>query len=162
MSTNHEDVLNSTSTILDEIDHKILELLRYNSRISYTDIGKIIGLSRVAVHSRVTALVESGVIEQFTISINSEKIGFSVSAFFNVDVQPEYLQQAARTLAEDPAVVSIYHMTGPSTLHMHGLFKTNKDLEVFLYEKLYAIPGIVRVDSQMLLKRYKSRIGVKL
>ena len=48
---------------LDELDQKILELLIQNARISYSDIGEKIGLSRVAVRTRVQALEQKGIIE---------------------------------------------------------------------------------------------------
>ena len=49
---------------LDELDQKILELLIQNARISYSDIGEKIGLSRVAVRTRVQALEQKGIIEE--------------------------------------------------------------------------------------------------
>ncbi len=67
---------------IDEIDRKIIAALHQNGRISYTDLAKEIGLSRVAVQARINALMESGVIERFTAVINPEKIGIHVSAFF--------------------------------------------------------------------------------
>ncbi|GAX90072.1 Lrp/AsnC family transcriptional regulator [Effusibacillus lacus] len=147
---------------LDDIDRQILEALHENSRISYTDLAKRIGLSRVAVQARISALTEAGVIERFTVVINPVKVGIQVSAFFNVDTEPQYLDEVAEKLAKEPAVTSLYHMTGPSTLHMHGIFANNQEMEKFLLEKLYTMPGIVRVETQMLLKRYKSRMGMKL
>lgn len=147
---------------LDELDRQILEALHENSRISYTEIGKQIGLSRVAVQARISALIELGVIERFTVVINPAKVGMKVSAFFNVDIDPAFLDEVAEKLAKEPAVTSLYHMTGPSTLHMHGIFSDNQDMEKFLLEKLYTMPGIVRVETQMLLRRYKSRMGMKL
>ncbi|EOR24276.1 Lrp/AsnC family transcriptional regulator [Cytobacillus oceanisediminis] len=147
---------------LDKIDRHILSLLHENSRISYTDIGKEIGISRVAVQTRVNTLFENGIIEKFTTVINPAKVGKTVSAFFNVDVEPQYLESVANTLADDPAVTSLYHMTGPSKLHMHGIFIDNQEMESFLTNKLYAIKGVVSVDCQILIKRYKSRIGMKL
>ena len=42
---------------LDETDQKIVKLLIRNARMSYSDIGKQIGLSRVAVKLRVQARV---------------------------------------------------------------------------------------------------------
>ena len=51
---------------LDELDQKILELLIQNARISYSDIGEKIGLSRVAVRTRVQALEQKGIIEEYT------------------------------------------------------------------------------------------------
>jgi Lrp/AsnC family leucine-responsive transcriptional regulator len=147
---------------IDDMDRQILEILLQNSRISYTDLGKQIGLSRVAVQARIQALIEAGVIERFTTVINPVKVGIQVSAFFNIDVEPKYLEQVAEQLAKEPAVTSLYHMTGPSTLHMHGIFASNREMEKFLLETLYKMPGIVRVETQMLLKRYKSRMGMKL
>ncbi|MBL0385275.1 Lrp/AsnC family transcriptional regulator [Tumebacillus sp. ITR2] len=147
---------------LDDVDKQILEVLHENSRISYTDLGKRIGLSRVAVQTRIQALSEAGVIERFTVVINPAMVGMKVSAFFNVDIEPRHLDQVAQELAKEPEVTSLYHMTGPSTLHMHGIFTSNMELQKFMLEKLYAMPGILKVDCQMLLKRYKSRMGMKL
>jgi Lrp/AsnC family leucine-responsive transcriptional regulator len=147
---------------LDEIDRQIIKALNQNGRISYTDLAKNIGLSRVAIQARINTLMEDGVIERFTAVINPEKIGITVSAFFNVEVEPQSLQAVADTLADEPAVTSLYHMTGPSKLHMHGLFTNNKEMELFLNEKLYKFPGIMSVDCQVLITRYKSRMGMRL
>jgi len=147
---------------IDEIDRKIIKELNHNGRISYTDLAKEIGLSRVAVQARVSALMDAGVIERFTAVINPEKIGIGVSAFFNVEVEPKHLHDVADQLAEEPYVTSLYHMTGPSKLHMHGLFRNNAEMEYFMREKLYVLPGITGVDCQLLINRYKSRMGMRL
>lgn len=147
---------------IDETDRKIIRALNLNGRISYTDLAKDIGLSRVAVQGRIQALMETGVIERFTAVINPEKIGIGVSAFFNVEVEPKFLHQVADELAEEPAVTSLYHMTGPSKLHMHGLFTNHHEMELFLKEKLYPLPGITSVDCQVLITRFKSRMGMRL
>ncbi|MFF2481187.1 Lrp/AsnC family transcriptional regulator [Paenibacillus sp. NPDC058071] len=147
---------------IDDIDRKIISALHANGRISYTDLAKDIGLSRVAVQARINTLMEEGVIERFTAVINPGKIGITVSAFFNVEVEPKYLHQAAELLAEEPVVTSLYHMTGPSKLHMHGLFVNNQEMEQFMREKLYTLPGIMSVDCQVLINRYKSRMGMRL
>ncbi|WP_374018373.1 Lrp/AsnC family transcriptional regulator [Paenibacillus thiaminolyticus] len=147
---------------LDEIDKMILSALHSNSRISYTDLAKKVNLSRVAVQARVQAMMEDGLLEKFTVVINPEKLGIRVSAFFNVEVEPQYLMKVAEQLANEPCVTSLYHMTGPSKLHMHGLFASNREMEQFLQEKLYPLPGIMSVETQILIKRYKSRMGMKL
>ena len=77
-------------------------------------------MSRVAAQARVNALIDDGVIERFAAVINPEKWGFRCP-LFNVEVEPKYLQQVADTLENEPYVTSLYHMTGPSKLHMHGL-----------------------------------------
>lgn len=147
---------------LDERDKQILSLLHEDGRMSYTDLGKQVGLSRVAVQARIQQLIEAGVIERFTTVINPAKIGIHVSVFFNVEVEPKFLEAVALQLEQETAVTSLYHMTGPSKLHMHGIFQNEKEMEAFLTKKLYPLEGVVSVDCQMLIKRYKSRMGMKL
>ena len=51
---------------LDALDQQIVSLLIENARLSYSDIGEKVGLSRVAVKSRIQALEQRGVIEEYT------------------------------------------------------------------------------------------------
>ncbi|MCM3454346.1 Lrp/AsnC family transcriptional regulator [Heyndrickxia oleronia] len=147
---------------IDDTDRKIMELLTDNGRLSYADIGKQLNLSRVAVRERVNQLMNNGVIEKFTAVINSEKVGKHVSAFFEVDCEPAFLVEVAQKLAEHPSVASCYQMTGPSTLHMHVLVDDFSSLENFINNELYGLQGITRVESNILLRRFKSRSGLKL
>jgi DNA-binding Lrp family transcriptional regulator len=147
---------------IDATDKKILELLTINGRMSYVDIAKELGLSRVAIRERVNQLIDEGIIEKFSVVINSDKIGKKVSAFFEVDCEPTSLVSVAETLAENPKVASCYQMTGPSTLHMHVLVEDFEELEHFTNKELYSLRGITRVESHILLRRFKSRSGMKL
>src|SRR5690625_3586742 len=110
----------------DDIDKQLLEELVENGRISYVELAEKVNLSRVAVKDRIDSLMKRGIIEKFSAVINSEKIGKKVSAFFDVDVEPNRLQEVAENLADNPNVASIYQMTGPSTLHMHVLVEIGR------------------------------------
>ncbi|NBJ71002.1 MULTISPECIES: Lrp/AsnC family transcriptional regulator [Bacillota] len=147
---------------LDHIDKKLLAALTEDGRLSYVELAEKVGLSRVAVKDRIQNLKDKGVIEKFSVVINSEKFGKQVSAFFEVDVEPMQLQEVAQNLADNPQVASIYQMTGPSTLHMHVLVEDFQKLEVFINKELYSVSGITRVESSIILKRFKSRTGFKL
>jgi len=146
----------------DEIDKEILKELIDDGRISYVELSNKINLSRVAVKDRIDNLVSKGIIEKFSVVINSEKIGKNVSVFFDIDVTPNKLQEVAQNLTNHSDVASIYQMTGPSTLHMHVLIENFNKLEEFINNELYSVSDITRVDSQVLLKRFKSRTGYKL
>ncbi|MFA1821934.1 Lrp/AsnC family transcriptional regulator [Virgibacillus oceani] len=146
----------------DDIDKKLLEELAEDGRLSYVELAEKVGLSRVAVKDRIKSLKDRGIIEKFSVVINSEKIGKKVSAFFEVDVEPMKLQEVAQNLADNPNVASIYQMTGPSTLHTHVLVEDFTKLEAFINDELYSVEGITRVESSVILKRFKSRTGYKL
>ncbi|TFJ94398.1 Lrp/AsnC family transcriptional regulator [Lentibacillus salicampi] len=147
---------------VDAIDKKLLEELVEDGRASYVELSEKVGISRVAVKDRINNLKEKGIIEKFTAVINSEKFGKTVSAFFEVDVEPYQFQEVAQNLADHPNVASIYQMTGPSTLHMHVLVEDFLMLENFINSELYSVQGITRVESSVILKRFKSRTGFKL
>ena len=51
---------------LDALDQKIVRMLIENARISYSDIGQKVGISRVAVKARIQALEQRGIIEEYT------------------------------------------------------------------------------------------------
>ncbi len=146
----------------DKLDEILIEELIKDGRASYVDLAKKVGLSRVAVKDRIQQLMDHDVIENFTVAINSEKFGKKVSAFFEVDVEPQQLENVAQNLADNSSVASIYQMTGPSTLHMHVLVEDFQKLEDFINNELYSVSGITRVESHVILKRFKSRTGYKL
>lgn len=58
---------------MDEVDRRILELLREDSRLAYTKIAKTLGLSEGTVRQRVRRLLKSGVIRRFTIETADER-----------------------------------------------------------------------------------------
>lgn len=147
---------------IDKYDQQILNLLSDNGRMSYVDIAKELNLSRVAIRDRVNRLIDNDIIEKFSVVINSDKVGKTVSAFFEVECEPKSLVSVAETLAENPNVASCYQMTGPSKLHMHVLVDDFDQLEHFTNQELYSLQGITSVDSHILLKRFKSRTGMKL
>jgi len=147
---------------LDNIDNQILKLLSKNSRMSYVEIGEKVSLSRVAVRNRIKDMEEKGIIEQYSIVINPQKIGRTISAFFNLEVKPKYLYDIARQLSEQKCVTTIYQMTGASNLHAHAIFTSNEHFELFLKETLYNMEGIEDIDCNVIISRIKVREGIRL
>ena len=133
---------------LDDIDRKIIEILTHNARISYVDLAEQVGLSRVAVKARIQALEESGVIEEYCI--------------IDVEVRPECFQQAVDILMNCEEVTKLYHLSGNSRLHVHAVTSSQEENETFINEVLYQLPGLVKLDTSVILKRYKDIIGLKL
>lgn len=147
---------------LDMIDQEILKLLSENSRMSYVEIGKRVNLSRVAVKSRMESLEKEGIIERFSIVINPEKVGRMISAFFDIEAEPKLLLGVAQRITDLEAVTDVYQMTGSSNLHVHATLELNEDLERFLREELYVIPGIVRINCNVIVSRFKTRKGLRV
>ena len=86
---------------LDGLDQQIVGLLIENARISYSDIGERIGISRVAVKARIQALEQKGIIEEYTTVINPQKISGAVSCYFEIETKPEHLPQVTNLLYQN-------------------------------------------------------------
>ncbi|GAK42311.1 AsnC family transcriptional regulator [Paenibacillus sp. TCA20] len=148
--------------MLDSIDNHILQRLAQNSRISYTDLAKEVGLSGVAVKERIDKLVNQGIIEQFSIVVNAEKLGKKISAYLELEVEPAHLNTIVEELKANEQVAVLYEMTGACLLHVHILVEDMDQMEQFMHESIYALTGILRVENQILLKRHKNQDGLNI
>lgn len=65
---------------MEELDRSIVDLLRRDGRMSYTDLGRATGLSTSATHQRVRRLEERGVITGYHAEVNATLTGLPLSA----------------------------------------------------------------------------------
>lgn len=69
---------------METADRRIIDLLREDGRMSYTDLGRAVGLSTSAVHQRVRRLEERGVITGYSASVDASQLGAPLTAFVSV------------------------------------------------------------------------------
>lgn len=147
---------------LDEMDQKILMLLIQNARLSYSDIGEKTGISRVAVRARIQALEEKGIIEEYTTVINPQKINGAVSCYFEIETEPETLQEVIDILNKNESVTQIYRVTGKSKLHVHAVASSNEEMEDLIYNTMDKLPGVTQCSCNVIFSRIKDIKGLRL
>ena len=147
---------------IDDVDRRILEMIRYDARISLTAMAKKLRLSKSAVKYRLDRLVRVGVIKSFFTLVDSAVYGAKLSVLFDVTVEPQLIEGAAAKLASYNEVIRVYELTNSPELHVHGLFRDNDELEHFIRNKLYTINGIRVIKSGMIMKRYKTELSLTL
>lgn len=147
---------------LDPMDQKILTLLTENARLSFAQIGEQVGLSRVAVKTRVRALEDKGIIESYTTIINPQKISGALSCYFELESDPACLAQITDLLAKEAIVTQIYRITGASALHIHAVAAGQEEMEQFIREVMDKLPGVRRISCQTILSRIKDVKGLRL
>lgn len=69
---------------MEDLDRRIVDLLTKDGRISYTDLGKALGMSTSAVHQRVRRLEERGVVTGYTATVDHRALGQELTAFMSV------------------------------------------------------------------------------
>ena len=147
---------------LDELDRKIVGLLIQNARMSYSDIGQQVGISRVAVKMRVQALEKKGIIEEYTTIINPQKLGGAVSCYFEIETAPESLSEVAEILRQNDTVTQIYRVTGRSKLHVHAVAASGEEMERLVCGTIDKLPGVTSCSCNIIFSRIKEITGLRL
>ena len=147
---------------LDELDQKIVQLLIENARMSYSEIGAKVGVSRVAVKLRIQALEQRGVIEEYTTVINPQKLSGAVSCYFEIETEPSALAHVVEVLKADDTVTQIYRVTGNSRLHVHAVAASAREMETLITEVIDPLPGVTRCSCSTILSRVKDIKGLRL
>lgn len=147
---------------LDALDQRIVQLLIENARMSYSDIGQAVGISRVAVKARIQALEQRGVIEEYTTIINPQKISGAVSCYFEIETRPDTLAEVTDRLAANETVTQIYRVTGKDKLHVHAVAASSEEMERLIREVIDSLPGVVSCSCNIILSRIKDIKGLRL
>jgi len=101
------------ASIIDDVDRRIVSLLRANGRASYAELARTVGLSAPSVHERVSKLESSGVILGYHAAVDRAAVGEAVTALvgvFESDVESdEDLVEALRQL---PEITDCFYVAG--------------------------------------------------
>ncbi len=97
---------------LTTLDWKILGLLQENSRITVSEVASQLSRSRSNISEHFEKLREMGVIDQFSIVINEQKLGFGVSAFVRLAAGSKDHRRIINQLCNRPEVAECHVLTG--------------------------------------------------
>ena len=120
---------------MDRIDGEILGILARNARISFSDLGREVGLSANAAAARVRRLELAGVIVGYTTVVAGEASTATgaLEVFIDVRLDPATsFDDFDRRLAAFPEVADAVHMTGPYDALLHAFVSDTAALDVFL------------------------------
>lgn len=137
---------------IDEIDRKILEILRENARISNGKLGKKIGLSEPAARRRVANLVLRGVLRRFTIDVEE---GGAVQALVFLSTSPHASpDKVFRTLIGEAGVGNVWEVSGDMdlaiTLSAPDMGSLNRRVD-----EIRALDVIRKTKTSIIMKKWR-------
>ena len=98
---------------MDEIDGKILRILSEKADTTATEMTAMVNLSIPAINKRISKLRQSGLIRQFTILVDPDKVGKPIQAFILVVLQqPSGATKLTEYIKSDPDILECYAVTG--------------------------------------------------
>src|SRR3954465_1140246 len=136
---------------MDDIDRRIVALLRENARRSFRDIGSHGGLTAPAVKRRVDRLEADGVIRGYTAMVDPRAFGWHAEAFVDLYCEGRMPAESIKEAVDgEPGVVSAHTVAGEASALLHVMAENTQDLEQCL-ERIRATDGISRTVTEVVL-----------
>ncbi|SEA06210.1 DNA-binding transcriptional regulator, Lrp family [Haloplanus vescus] len=100
---------------MDDLDRRILGILRRDSRTPYTEIADQVGTSEGTVRNRVERLVDEGIIERFTVATRTGNVKAMIEVSVAVDVDTA---DVSGRMAEWNEVDFVWQVSGEADIVM--------------------------------------------
>jgi Lrp/AsnC family leucine-responsive transcriptional regulator len=146
-------------TELDKFDLAILRALRRNARASLQELSAEVGLSSSPCWARIKRMEEAGVIEGYSVRVNSDWLGYPDQLIVQLTLDAhtdDALAEFGRQLAAIPEVLEAYLVSGDYDYVLRIAVRGTRDYERLLRERLYKIPGIRHSKSSFVLRTMKN------
>lgn len=128
---------------LDDIDRKIIDLLRRDARMTNAALGAEVGLAAPSVFERIRKLEKRGVLKGYSVRVDEAALGKTLTAFIRLTAAyDERHDPGLRAIRDDPDVLELYSVAGE---------------DCFLIKTRASDPA----DLQALINRIRSHITVQ-
>lgn len=143
---------------IDAIDINILTHLQEDGRISNLDLAEKVFLSPSSCLRRVRILEEAGMISRYSAVLNADALGLELDAFVQVTIRRDvehWHEDFVAALQSCPEVVGSYIITGDANYLLRVKARNLKHYSTFVLEKLYKMPGVLDMRSNIVLQTIK-------
>lgn len=145
--------------MLDATDSRLLAEIQANAMLTSQELGEILCLSPSQAARRRQRLEAEGFVKGYSARLAPEKIGLSVQAFVQVQMNthaPEVARSFGTLVATLPQVVSAWTLTGEADYLLRVWCADLADLNRVIHELLLPHPAVARVQSQIVMDQFKA------
>ncbi len=140
--------------MVDETSQKVLEEYLRDSRQSFREVARKIGISSGTVANRIKDLEDEGIIKKYTTQLDYEKLGYELTAISEIIVSEGMMIEVGNQIAKINEAISVYNVTGDSDILIIAKFRTRQDLSDFT-KKILKMPHVVRTKTHVVLNTLK-------
>jgi DNA-binding Lrp family transcriptional regulator len=139
---------------LDDIDRRLLRELLRDSKRSFRELAKSISVSTATVINHVQRLESAGVIKDYSVRLDYERLGYELTVITEITVSKGKLLEVEEEIAKIPNVCAVYDVTGLTDAMVIAKFKSRKNLSDFT-KKLLAMQNVERTNTHVVLTTMK-------
>jgi DNA-binding Lrp family transcriptional regulator len=145
---------------LDDKDKKILSELLENSNRSYRELAKAIGVSTATVINHIQRLKSAGVITDYSIRLDHERLGYELTVITEIIVSKGKLLEVQEEIAKLPYVCGVYDITGDTDSMVVAKFRNRSNLSEFT-KALLSMEFVERTNTHVVLNTVKEDFRMK-
>lgn len=138
---------------MDEIDEKIIEALKKNSRSSYKDLARGTHISDVAIHKRIKKL--KGIIRKFTILVDQKSVGKEITAILMIKCEIGKSPEIANRLSQVEDIREVYTTVGEYDIIAKIRTDNMDSLKEITEKELMDIKGLNEVRTSIVFESLK-------
>lgn len=139
---------------LDEIDRFIVDAMRKDGRVAFSQIAEQLNVSAGMIRLRYNRLVEEGYLRVVAIS-NPLRLGYKTMAMIGIRVDGSRLLEAAEKISKLEEVIYLVVTSGRFDIFAEVVCRDQDHLLEFISGKLSRIEGVRESESFMHLKIMK-------
>jgi len=145
--------------MIDKTDRKILKEYTEDSRQSYREIARKIGVAPGTVVSRIREMEKQGIILKYTAQLDYQKLGYDLTAITEITVSKGMIIEVGKEITKFREACAIYNVTGDSDVMVVAKFKDREDLSNFT-KKVLKIPHVDRTKTHLVLITLKEDFNI--
>ncbi|MGO4536558.1 Lrp/AsnC family transcriptional regulator [Leifsonia sp. 2MCAF36] len=139
--------------MIDKLDAELIALLAAEPRLGVFEASRRLGVARGTVQARLDRLQRSGVVRDFAPTVDTDRLGYPVTAFVTVELTSgEDARHAAvaEHLRHIPEVLEVHTITGAGDLMVRAVARTNIDLQRVI-GRIDGYPAVARTSTVIAL-----------
>ena len=137
--------------MLDELDARLLGLLRAEPRVGVLEASRRLGVARGTVQARLDRMQQRGVITGYGPDIDPAALGYGVTAFVTLEIrQARGHDPVAERLGAIAEVLEAHTITGSGDMLCRVVARSNADLQRVI-DAIVAVDGVVRTSTVIAL-----------
>jgi len=139
---------------MDEIDRRLVALLRQNARLPVATLAAKLGVSRGTVTNRLRKLEDAQIIVGYTLQLRPDAEPAAIRAWMGVQIEGNRTREVIASLLGEPGVSALHDTNGRWDLLAELRAASMPDLSAVL-ERVRLVKGILTTETNILLATYR-------
>ena len=148
---------------IDATDRLILAALQRDARLSSAELAELVSLSASPCWRRVKRLEEMGLVRGYHASINTEMLGYAITAFVQVSLDQKdttHMKAFEESITSFEQVIACHCISGVYDYQLTVLATDLAEFSEFARNNINGFPGVKDVCTSFVVKEVKAPVNL--